>query len=293
MLSLALAAALSLDGGPRPFAGVVLVAKGRDITFSQGDIDRPYVVGSVSKQLTAALVLQGVDDGLWQLDDPIGRYLPALAPWKAQVTLKMLLSHSSGVVAPDKPLAFAPGSQFRYSNLGYQLLAIALARVRAKPFSTLLAGLYRQCAMLGGKPIEGFEEQPGGALTPVDTLALMPNDLASGTMVASARDLWHWNLCLHQSPLLSRASYAAMTTAWQQRPYRWGPMGYGFGLQLKGSEASHSGYLPGYESLLSFDKGQTLVVLENVSWQLGDIGRAFYYEDALRNALSAEDNHGT
>ncbi|EKE77895.1 serine hydrolase domain-containing protein [Gallaecimonas xiamenensis] len=286
MLSLLLASALSLSPAPRPLQGVVLVAKGRELTFSQGDIDAPYVIGSVSKQLTAALVLQGVDDGLWQLDDPIGRYLPELkAPWASQVSLRMLLDHSSGVQAKGQPLAFNPGSRFAYSNLGYQFLGQALAKVRQQPFSALVKGLYRRCAMLGGSPITGAQEQPDGRLTPVDTLALMPREQASGTLVASARDLWHWNLCLHQGNLLSPASYQAMTHPWQQRPYRWGQLGYGFGVQLQGSEVSHVGYVPGYQSLLTWDRGQSLVVLESVSWRLDDINRAFFHEDNLRRQL--------
>ncbi len=66
-----------------------------------------FVIGSVSKQFTATIVLREMEKGHLALQDMIGKYLPDLQqPWKDSVTIHHLLTHTHGITAVDKPLSF-------------------------------------------------------------------------------------------------------------------------------------------------------------------------------------------
>lgn len=125
------------------------------------DLDAPIVqqtvfnIASASKQFTAASVLLLARDGKLSLDDDIRRYVPELPDLGARVTLRQLLTHTSGwrdyiqllvwqghevrdhvterdafnVLQRQRALNFTPGTEFRYSNTGYFLLSLVIQRV--------------------------------------------------------------------------------------------------------------------------------------------------------------------
>jgi len=97
-------------------------------------------IASASKWLTATMVMALVDQGRLSLDDPVERFLPAFGGDKASMTVRQLLSHTSGLtaaecvgdprgtlarcataLATDSVLAAPPGHEFHYSNDGYQV----------------------------------------------------------------------------------------------------------------------------------------------------------------------------
>jgi D-alanyl-D-alanine carboxypeptidase len=117
---------------------------------------------SMSKTVTAIAVLQLIEAGRIGLDDSVDRYVDAL-PYGAAVTIRHLLSHTSGIPNPiplrwvhpasahdafdegaalaavigaHPKLASAPGSRYRYSNIGYWLLGKVVERVTGGPFTT-------------------------------------------------------------------------------------------------------------------------------------------------------------
>jgi D-alanyl-D-alanine carboxypeptidase len=123
-----------------------------------------FLSASTTKVLTTLLVLQLVERGLLRLDDPLKDYCME-SPYPSQVTLRMLLNHSSGIPNPspmtwvhrlDEPgwsgegkaldailaryphLTFAPGSGFQYSNIGYWLLGRVLERVAGRSYAELV-----------------------------------------------------------------------------------------------------------------------------------------------------------
>ncbi len=118
--------------------------------------------GSVSKQFTAAAVVLLALDGKLSLDDDVRRWVPEVPDYGETITLRHLLNHTSGlrdwgsvagisgwgreerahdhddvldIVGRQKSLNFEPGAQYSYSNTGYNLLAIVVARVSAMPFA--------------------------------------------------------------------------------------------------------------------------------------------------------------
>ena len=137
----------------------IAVVDGDDTTYaSVGGVDERSVfrIGSVSKPITAAGVRQCVDDGLFSLDDPLDALLPDVEV-PAGVTVGLVLAHRSGLesdapletdgAVPTIPdllasaplrLAFEPGTQLAYSNIGYGLLGHLVATARGAPFEDVM-----------------------------------------------------------------------------------------------------------------------------------------------------------
>jgi CubicO group peptidase (beta-lactamase class C family) len=264
-------------------------------------LSNQFILGSISKQTTAVLVLQQLERGNLSLQDPIRKYLPDLkAGWADSVTVHHLLSHTSGVVSEEEPLAFPPGTQFLYSGiLGYQLLARVAEKASGKTYAELAAGLFNGCKMRNttiparyrkGSLAGSFTEAPGGTLQPQKyTMKDVEPPTPAGGVISTTRDLAQWNECLHGGKLLQASTYKLMTTAYATRPHaRWGGVGYGYGLQVDHGggivEYSHSGTLAGFigTNLYYPASGTSIVVLENVAWDFKDQIRMFYFHDQIR-----------
>ena len=182
------------------FSGAVLIARGDDLLVSGGfgmaDYDNsvpnsaetPFMIASLSKTFTAASILLLQKSGKLQLNDPVDRFV-ADFPGGNDITIHQLLSHESGlpriVFFPDyveqsrlshtttellewistKPVAFAPGQRYGYSNANYVLLAHIIERA-----SGISYGEYLRTNFFG--PLE-FEAtgQNAGPLSAVENLA--------------------------------------------------------------------------------------------------------------------------
>jgi len=125
----------------------------------------PFVLGSVSKLITATAVIQLADQGLVDLDRPVQTYLPAFGPAGhgeyGPVTVRHLLSHTSGMTpeaglacivgdGPETPSGWAerlgqedlmdkPGQRFAYSNANYLVLGALIEKVSGEPYGRYLA----------------------------------------------------------------------------------------------------------------------------------------------------------
>ncbi|AXT19860.1 serine hydrolase [Flavobacteriaceae bacterium AU392] len=162
-----------------PFTGTVLVAKNGEILFTgayglrdrakniPNKIDTKFSIGSLTKQFTAMLVMQMVEEGILKLDDSVSTHLDYLPKTFAEnITIHQLLSHTSGLphygglaaigvnsrtftstfYTPKELAIFiskiklidAPGKSAHYSSFGYMLLGTILEEVSGKSFSELL-----------------------------------------------------------------------------------------------------------------------------------------------------------
>jgi len=145
-------------------APIAFLARGRLAGDDSAAIDARtrFNLGSASKMFTAVAVGQLIDAGKVRLDDAIGTFVKGLTPEASAVTVRQLLTHSSGLgdffapqnmaammkartasdilplIADDKP-AFAPGSRFAYSNSGFALLGILVERVSGLSYGDYLA----------------------------------------------------------------------------------------------------------------------------------------------------------
>lgn len=161
-----------LYAGNVPGASVIVVRDGRTIfrkAYGLANLEEQtaatpathYRLASVTKQFTAAAILLLADEGRLTLDDPIRRWLPSLPPYADAITIRHVLTHTSGLLAYEDLIAadatvavtdagvlklvetqsstyFAPGTSYRYSNTGYAFLALIVEKASGRRFAEFL-----------------------------------------------------------------------------------------------------------------------------------------------------------
>ena len=207
--------------------GHVLYARGygyRDLSKrAHADATTVYNIASNSKQFTATAIMLLQEEGKLRLDDRLSRYLPEFR-YGAQITLRELLTHTSGVpdyvdlndlphratakqfvdLVRDAPLDFPPGARFEYSNTNYVILGMLVEQVGGTSYSSFLSHrIFDPLKMTNASTRVIPASQPDGALgyTYDNGIVLAPqtpDDLGygDGTVNASVLDLVKWRLRL-------------------------------------------------------------------------------------------------
>jgi D-alanyl-D-alanine carboxypeptidase len=307
-------AAMASIVGP-DFNGVVLVkpsskaapavAAFGSANVARGEALRPeslFQVGSITKWITSVAVLRLVDRGLLQLDTPVVAWLPELAVSGSTVTLRHLLSNSSGIpndfspafkrdpasvllplsmleasqrFASRAPL-FAPGSDFDYASTNWMIVGAILERVAGKPFAQVLTDEVFTPAGLRstGVPAAAFETIAGAAISYGADLPRKPKTLphlgyvaATGTVYSTAADLARLADAVYEGTLLSKAARAALShIEVSKESYALGGRVRQYALGgVQRTVAIESGVSAGYKSLLLHvpGEGKTVVLLNN------------------------------
>ncbi|NNF05454.1 MAG: serine hydrolase [Candidatus Eisenbacteria bacterium] len=253
-----------------------------------------FMIGSVSKQFTAAAILLLEDDEILKTSDVISKFLPEFGS-HPPITIHQALAHTSGIgdiyslkrfgstggqvaafeeVIQDLaalPLTHDPGSRYAYSNGGYAVLAAVIERVSGTAYGEFLKarifeplGLRTMTHDPGPArpgPVPGYA--PWGSSQVEAVLPIAPAFLSgSGSLWSSAEDLLRWNQALHGGELLSPTSYAKFTQDHGN--------GYGYGVSVFtrfGRDViGHDGRVAGYASDLAYYPNEelTVAVLSNV-----------------------------
>lgn len=224
--------------------------------------DTLFEIGSITKQFTAACIMQLQEQGKLKIDRPLSDYLPD-APHAREVTLRQLLTHTSGLRdyldgpwkevgrlaarpiayrdliarVANLPLDFSPGSKWSYSNTGYLLLGKVVEKVSGESYWDYLHNhILRPLHMTDTYTTADENRLPRMAIGywHVDgKLERAPAIDASwgnsaGFLVSTLGDLAKWDAALRGGKVVSHASYREMTT-----PFMTGKNGsanYGFGL---------------------------------------------------------------
>ena len=206
-----------------------------------------FEVGSITKEFTAAAILQLKEAGKLSLTDRLGKYVPEYARGK-NVTLEQLLWQVSGVpeylatnhfrwisghrpggvlqaiaMIKNKPLEFAPGSKWKYSNTNYMLLGAVVARVSHMPWRTYIRkNIYARAGMTHSAFIQDESTLPNMAtgynVTAKGALVKAPPLLGAwaggaGAIVSTASDLAKWDAAFFSGKIVSMADVNLATTA--------------------------------------------------------------------------------
>ena len=205
-----------------------------------------YQSGSLGKQFTSALVVMLAEDGRLDLDDPITRWLPEAGERWKDITVRHLLTHTSGIpdyadstldyrrdyteddllhLAEGMPLGFPPGARWSYSNTGYVLLGIIIHRVTGTFYGDLLRDrIFRPLGMRTARIISEADIVPNraagyrlerGTLKNQEWVAPLLNTTADGSLYLTVHDLAAWAVALNQRRL---PSAAGLDSSW--RPVR-------------------------------------------------------------------------
>lgn len=290
------------------FTGAVLIARDGRPVFSKAygkanhELDVPntpgtlFEIASLTKQFTAAAILQLQEQGKLKTADRACDYLDDCPKAWQPITLRHLLTHTSGIrnysslpewdevlgrktyrprelvdLVRDLPLEFAAGAEFKYSNSGYVLLGLVIERVSGQPYAAYLRErIFEPLGMTHSVVAEGHRLIPGRATGYYsrgtgfigNPYNLDPStQFASSGIVTNTGDLLAWDQALATSRLLSQASRDEMFAA-HRNDYAYGVQtGERFGRR----KLDHSGSSDGFSSyLLRFpDDRLTVIVLGN------------------------------
>ncbi len=275
--------------------------------------DTDFRLASFTKQFTATCIMLLVHDGKLSYEDRLTKIFPDFPAYGSAITVRMLLTHTSGLkdyedlyaaqfpgvegskvpqIHDTQILAlmerqtgtdFAPGSQWRYSNTGYALLAMVVERVSGKPFGDFLRE--RIFVPLGMKSTLAYEK--GKNEVPHRALGYTKENgnwieadqsstsavLGDGGIYSNVEDLARWDRALRDHTLMTAAemqpAFAPVKTSGGAKTDDGEPTEYGFGWFLdpyKGRKrAWHSGTTTGFRTYIArfTDEGLTIIILCN------------------------------
>jgi CubicO group peptidase (beta-lactamase class C family) len=274
--------------------GKIVKAKGYGLanleTGTAASANTVYKIGSVSKSFFAAAIMLLAEDGKLTLDDTIDHYFPdAPAAWKV-ITIRQLLSHTSGIVEdppgftpfklqPDAdvvkslytvPLLFKPGEQWSYSNAAYFAVADIIRQASREPWPDFMEDrVFRPLHMTSTRVTtttevvhnraEGYVFNDGRFTKAEDWVAVRP----SGAFLSTVVDLAKWDRAVRQRTLLTSSSWDQILTPVKLNSGKTYPYGFGFFLDpWQGHrDIHHDGGLPGFETIFEDFPDDRLSVL--------------------------------
>lgn len=292
------------------FNGVALVAESEAVLLRRGygfadkqdgranEPDARFLVGSISKTFTANLVFQYVDEGILDLNKTISDYLPYYRrDTGSRITVQHLLAHTDGLsnytnnpefwrpynegepsstrdfvqTYCSSDLQFVPGSEYRYGNAGYSILAAIIEEVSGKPFadaleSRILRPLGMQdsgdtsVAMPSERLARGYQIGPDGY-----RLAdpIYKPFIAAASMYTTVDDLFTYVESIDHEALIRRVLEAnadgTFTYGWTVSDYKPQPTAQSVRV------LSTNGEVNGYNALLirSIESRRTVILLNN------------------------------
>jgi CubicO group peptidase (beta-lactamase class C family) len=255
-----------------------------------------FRLASLTKQFTSAAILLLVQDGRVGLEDSARKWLPNLPAAVGGATLRHLLTHTSGVIdyedlipeGTTSPLRdadvlgllevedrgyFPPGTQYRYSNSGYVLLALIVGRASGEDFASYLRkrifvplGMQHTVAFEAGVSVvahRAFGYSAAGQSWVRTDQSLTSATLGDGGIYSSVDDLAKWDAAMYDGRLLQPES---LRVAFQPMTETDDPsVQYGFGWRITGETRWHSGETLGFRNVIVrwLEHRLTVIVLTN------------------------------
>ncbi len=252
------------------FDGSVLVAENGKIIYKgafgmanrewniANSPDTKFMIGSVSKPITAMLMLIQVEKGLVNLDKTIADYLPSFkGKPSAKITIKQLLSHTSGIpnyditkdffprisrqnftreeyikTYIDSALAFEPGTRYHYSSWGYFTLGYIMEKVTGKSYAQLMkedifdkigmrnSGSYYHTQIVKNRAT-GYDYSLGDYTS--SDFRDQSNTMGTGDIYSTVEDLFKFHLAIQNNTLIGKQLTKEMLTPGLK------PADYGYG----------------------------------------------------------------
>ena len=244
--------------------------------------------GSVAKQFTAAAIVLLQQDGTLSLADPVRKYIPELPDYGSPLTIRHLLNHTSGirdwgtvmsltgagrgdrvisqdlaldVITHQRGLDFTPGSEYSYSNSGYNLLAIIVERVSKQKFAAFLEErLFKPLGMKNSSLRDDYQRiVPGRAQAyarqgngPWRLNMPFMNVYGNGGMLTTVGDWMKWNAMLDSkslgAPLVDALETRGVLNDGRKIAYA---LGLTVDMYKNLKDVSHGGATAGYQTFLA------------------------------------------
>lgn len=276
--------------------GVVLVARGGEAVYKRAfgmasvELGVPmreemvFNIGSVTKQFTAVAVLQLAEQGKLSLHDEVTKYLPDYPAGGRKITVENLLTHTAGIPGPapeamtrlqgrkdlvslreiiatfkDRPLDFAPGARWSYSNTGYMLLGAIIEKASGLSYPAYLeknifkpAGMTR--TLFGDDQLLVKNRAASYVYSRAESRFLnamndkLETAYSAGAIQSTAEDLLRWNRALGAHRLITKESLEKARTEYRLQDGRGTHYGYGWFVgNIQGSPlVEHGGNMGGF-----------------------------------------------
>lgn len=283
--------------------GAVLVAQKGKVVYQNGfgyrnaegkvpnDVNTIFQIGSITKQITAAVIMQLQQEGKLSVQDKLSRYFPGFANGD-KITIENLLTHTSGIhnytddtvimkndvtkhysenemlklfasYTPD----FEPGTSWKYSNSAYSILGYIIEKVEKKPYEQVVRQrIFQPLGMTNSgfdftnlsspnKAKGYFTLNPTPAVAPIvdSTIAF-----SAGAVYTTVGDLYKWDRAIYTSKILKPESWKTVFTPYKNK------YGYGWTIDtLFGKQfTAHSGGIHGFSSyILRFPQDEIAVII--------------------------------
>ena len=290
------------------FSGSVLVMKQNKVLLKKAygladrewnianTTDTKFRIGSITKQFTAACILQLAEQGKLNLDDKLTKFIPDF-PKGDSVTVHMLLNHTSGIASytdqPDfskvftlswskdsmisffksRPYNFSPGSKFQYNNSGYFLLGYIIERVSGQSYNDYLRqNVFNKLGMMntGVDRLDSVLPMRAHGYSKAKTTYVNADYISlewpysAGRLFSTVDDMYKWDRALYSNSIISANSKQKMFTP--------GKSNYGYGIIIDSLENHyrtwHNGGIPGFVSNISryINDDVCIIVLSNDSY---------------------------
>ncbi len=226
-----------------------ILAKGDDVLYRQGhgianlehnisiSPDMVFRLGSLTKQMTTASIMMLAEEGLLQVDDPITQYFPDYPTHGYTITLRHLMTHTSGIIDflaieefpnivkeditamdvidffKNAPMNFAPGEAYSYSNSGYVMLGAIIEQLSGQSYEDFIQErIFTPLGMdntyhgdferIIPNRVTGYEMGADGYINSPYLSMSIPG--AAGAIISTVDDMLAWN----------RALFAGMLSQW-------------------------------------------------------------------------------
>jgi CubicO group peptidase (beta-lactamase class C family) len=239
-------------------------------------------IASVSKQFTAMTIMMLAEENKVNYDDPVTKYVPELPQYANDITIRHLLTHTSGIPDVDdlgiddsrltidevlktllrqRSLPSKPGQRYRYSNTGYMLLSLIVERVSGQRYRDFLwQRILKPLGMMHTILYDGWPH-------PLKSAAVGYNQFGNistgaGGMYSTVDDLLKWDQALYTEKLVRQS---ALATAFTPGVVKEGVSTYGFGWNVSDKEGHksvwHTGNTAGFRAFIERRLTERITIL--------------------------------
>ena len=261
--------------------------------------------GSVGKQFTSAAVMLLVEAGKLKLEDPITKFFPDGPPGWKDITVRHLLTHTSGIpdyttdamdyrrdyteeqlarMAYELKPEFPAGSRWNYSNTGYALLGFIVHKADGRFYGDVLAEhVFKQLGMRSARVISEEDIVPNraagyvlsnGQLKNQEWVSPTLNTTADGALYVSLDDMIAWDRGLRAGRVLTADSWRTINDPVRLRSGNRYPYGFGWSVDSIGGQAhiGHGGSWQGFRAQIERYLGDNLTVIVLANLAQADVG---------------------
>ncbi len=294
----------------------VILAKGDEILYKNGhgmanlehnisiSPEMVFRLGSLTKQMTTASIMMLAEEGLLQVDDPITQYFSNYPTHGYTITLRHLMTHTSGIIDflaieefpeiekeditamdvidffKNQPMNFAPGEAYSYTNSGYVMLGAIIEQLTGQSYEDFVQErIFTPLGMdntyhgsfkrIIPNRVTGYAMGPNGYENSSYLSMTIPG--AAGAIISTVDDLHTWNTALFAGDVVSMESLEEMTTPFILNNGELSNYGFGLAIQsLRGQPMiSHTGGINGFITYAAYlpESDMYVAVLGNTGYQ--------------------------